>query len=1530
MISFRISGKAFCWLLKSPILLSGAMISIALFASAQVAVIPNVPAYPFQVLPGSTRQINVNITGGTLNKVNWSVLSTTGGALATFTTPVGSDVAAVSAGLPTVQVNIGPTAGNCTITGSVGSYAIATPASITIQAQSVDDPTKTGTFLFNVCAKTTTVIVAPAYQQAFKGQHRTLQSWISGDTDETGTWSIESQPSGGDGTLADTTNRDTDFIATVSGRYTIEYVSHSNPGKSATAIVYVSPNPLPTYPSTPNKTEPHECYVDSAFTGGDYEVGAGKKYATIQSTPAISSLAPGSIIRIWNTDATGSNPSTFHEYYQIASTGTASQPIIMCGVPDSLGNLPILDGSNAIGQSDITTDGAAAGAGIIATWPNNGHYGPWQGGSVGPSYVSITGLHLRNANATFSYYPPGSGTTLTPYGEFVSCVNLASGTYIDVSGNDMDTCGLGIFTAENSNNAWATITQAVTIMGNHIHKAGEAGQDGEHGAYFQSWYGLFQGNLVDEYQPTAVGSEVKWRGVEGIFRYNCLATGAARDFDLVDNQDAYPYVTFEGYLGTPGDTVDGSFYSGVGDKAGANIIAAYQESLQKDFLYGNEIFGASAGGQIHYLGDQVDGMENRGGVLYFYSNTLDDAQWIFDTGSNGDGLNSYYVGRIDARNNILWAYNVPYPGASITMGFGGYSTIIMDATTNLMRSGTFTIQIPIEGADPSNGTSEGWSNRCDGACKWPLSVPLDPHLYGLSNANYLTTGTQPYSSTTMVPPAGSAAIEAGTPLDGVLATMPVRWQYSIATNSLIPRVDPLTVGAVDYAAVAATPTFSPSAGQYNSAQTVTINSTTPLAKIYYTTNGTTPTTNSTLYSGPISVSASETVKAIVIATGYLQSAVGSAVYGIGPPAATPTFVPAGGTYASVQTVAISTTTTAGSPVIYYTTDGSNPASSSTAVRYTGPITVSTTETVNAITEATGYSNSEMASATYSINLPVTDTPTFLPAAGTFSSVQTVTISDVTPGASIYYTTDGSTPAYPISGTTKQYTGAISVAATETVNAIATATGYEKSNVGSAAYTINLPFIGPNYVQQCDNFTQHGKTVSCTLTGVGAGHTLVIGIANMTAGMAGTATASSGIPSLAVTDSNAISAWVLSNTSAGNNTITYTVAANTRLWLSVVEYSNTAASPLDGASYADFSSSWQNSGVLNTPGFNTASASDLLWSFCAGTGGTPTIGTAPVTWTGLPGPASSTVLVEDGDAKSAGSYFGQCTSNEGEIITLALMPPQALTPADAPTFSLAAGTYTTPQTVAISDTTLGVTIYYTTNGTPPTTGSTVYSAPITVSSTETLEAIAVASGFSTSSVVSAHYSINLPAASFTVSGTAVTVSAPGATTGNTSAITVTPTGGFTGSVLLTAAITGSPSGSQYPPALSFGTTSPVSITGSNSGTATLTISTTAATRNALMDPGRQAAPWYAAGGATLAGILLVCIPVRRRGWRATAGLLIFLALFSGGVLSCGGGATAPIGGGSVGNPGTTAGIYRITVTGTSGSNTASGTVTLTVQ
>jgi len=77
---------------------------------------------------------------------------------------------------------------------------------------------------------------------------------------------------------------------------------------------------------------------------------------------------------------------------------------------------------------------------------------------------------------------------------------------------------------------------------------------------------------------------------------------------------------------------------------------------------------------------------------------------------------------------------------------------------------------------------------------------------------------------------------------------------------------------------------------------------------------------------------------------------------------------------------------------------------------------------------------------------------------------------------------------------------------------------------------------------------------------------------------------------------------------------------------------------------------------------------------------------------------------------------------------------------APAFSPAAGTYTAPQAVTISDATAGTAIYYTTNGTTPTTSSSVYKRPLTVSVNETLEAIAVEAGYSNSPAAKAVYKI----------------------------------------------------------------------------------------------------------------------------------------------------------------------------------------------
>lgn len=93
-------------------------------------------------------------------------------------------------------------------------------------------------------------------------------------------------------------------------------------------------------------------------------------------------------------------------------------------------------------------------------------------------------------------------------------------------------------------------------------------------------------------------------------------------------------------------------------------------------------------------------------------------------------------------------------------------------------------------------------------------------------------------------------------------------------------LDNSSVGSATYRLTCATPTFSPVAGTYTEAQTVTISCTTTSATIYYTTDGSDPTTGSSVYSSPLTVSSTQTIKAIAAKSGYSNSAIGTAAYTI--------------------------------------------------------------------------------------------------------------------------------------------------------------------------------------------------------------------------------------------------------------------------------------------------------------------------------------------------------------------------------------------------------------------------------------------------------------------------------------------------------------------------------------------------------------------------------------------------------------------------------------------------------------------------
>ncbi len=294
----------------------------------------------------------------------------------------------------------------------------------------------------------------------------------------------------------------------------------------------------------------------------------------------------------------------------------------------------------------------------------------------------------------------------------------------------------------------------------------------------------------------------------------------------------------------------------------------------------------------------------------------------------------------------------------------------------------------------------------------------------------------------------------------------------------------------------APPTFSPAGGNYGTAQTVTISCATAGATIRYTTDGSTPGSTSPIYTAPIKVSETATIKAYATSPGMADSVVSSAAYTIAP-----IIFPIPGkieaedyvAMSNVETQACSEGTlnvgwidtndwmdydvnvqTAGTYTVQYRI--SSPNTTGQIQLRKGSDILSTT----AVPSTGGWQNWQ--TVTSSVNLSAgrqtlrvyvltggwnfnwlnfqlssgqgpekTAAPVLTPASGTYADPQTVTITCATAGAVIKYTTDGSTPS-EASGLT--YTAPFTVANTSTVKAAAYKTGLEASDVASVNIIIS--------------------------------------------------------------------------------------------------------------------------------------------------------------------------------------------------------------------------------------------------------------------------------------------------------------------------------------------------------------------------------------------------------------------------------------------------------------------------------------------
>lgn len=490
------------------------------------------------------------------------------------------------------------------------------------------------------------------------------------------------------------------------------------------------------------------------------------------------------------------------------------------------------------------------------------------------------------------------------------------------------------------------------------------------------------------------------------------------------------------------------------------------------------------------------------------------------------------------------------------------------------------------------------------------------------------------------------------------------------------------------------PTFSPASGTLLSTQTVSIATTSADTAIRYTTDGSDPSMVSQEYSGPFALSgtsASITVKAIAVRSGDgASSAISTVTYSYLPP---PTFSPASGTYASAQTVSLSSVHA--DAAIYFTADGSTPTTSST--RFTGSLSVSQNTTLKAIAVKSGVS-SATASAAFLIKAAM---PTANPAGGSYTQAQTVTLSTATAGASIYYTIDGSTPS---STNGALYAAPISIASSLTLKAITRSPSHANSDVLTAAYTISGTVASPI-------FSEPGGTYYAALT------VRITSEANTTIRYTTDGTNYSQSPS---------------------NTVDIPISKNT--FLTAYATNGTSDSQAVAAQYV-IATQVEAPVVSLSPGIYSAD---------------------PLLTLGTPTPGASLYYSTDGSVPTSAStlYAGPISlGSDGSTLTVKAIAIKAglmdsvvvegtytwdSTCVSTPQISPAGGIFSSSQSVRISCPTEGATIYYSTDGSDPGSSSTLYAGPFTVSTNQTVKAVAYRTGMTRSTVASATFSFAKPA------------------------------------------------------------------------------------------------------------------------------------------------------------------------------------------
>lgn len=501
-------------------------------------------------------------------------------------------------------------------------------------------------------------------------------------------------------------------------------------------------------------------------------------------------LGAGDTVRIhWKA-------TPYREKILISTSGTASQPIRVCGVPGPGGELPYLSGENATTRPSLdfginpNESYSLEHHGVIVVWRR--HWGQHA------AHIRIEGLKVADTVGGLGREQDTNSYTATNgsvhrYVSGAACIWVQKARDVQIRGNVITNCGNGVFTLSRADQGFATVVRDFVLEGNYLHNNALSDTDQKHQAYLQGINFTIQFNYFGPpRQPLAggmTGNDLKMRTAGDVVRYNYFENGA-RTIDLVEVEDFIEMVAPWRYARWRADPNNAAF---VDDAAAAAAWQAYQRS----YVYGNLINvrgPRSPGNVVHYSFDNSQ-HDRRPGRLYFYNNSVgiftdgsgatvqrnlfDQGPWWGDAGfynipvgTTNAGGELHYIAAgtdwgpmlqnteasyatIEAFNNAIYLDTFTPGAPRSAFGWTRYKADKLNLGTNWISSGWDAV---VNAA--GNNASPGFG-RAEAAWTYPGGNATH-HVTGAGNLR--SSGAVPFDPNSFAPAPGSPLLAIGGPM----------------------------------------------------------------------------------------------------------------------------------------------------------------------------------------------------------------------------------------------------------------------------------------------------------------------------------------------------------------------------------------------------------------------------------------------------------------------------------------------------------------------------------------------------------------------------------------------------------------------------------------------------------------------------------------------------------------------------------------------------------------------------------------------